>query len=66
MAIDETLLLTAETARPSVSFGYFTAWSEVKRERRRQTWMKHSRHRDEQSHLWTRFNLSSAKSEARN
>jgi lipoyl(octanoyl) transferase len=37
MAIDEALLLTTESpvirfyrwARPSVSFGYFTAWSEV-------------------------------------
>jgi len=39
MAIDEALFLTAESpvmrfyrwARPSVSFGYFTAWSEVYR-----------------------------------
>lgn len=40
MAIDEALFLTAESpvirfyrwARPSVSFGYFTAWSEVSKQ----------------------------------
>jgi lipoate-protein ligase A len=45
MAIDEALLLTAESpmirfyrwARPSVSFGYFTAWSERSMARRRGT-----------------------------